>query len=164
MILRFWRLKIFLSNMDKIAYLLMICITITGPGIITLFYPFSVFGYAALLEQVVPELGLRKKKRSGREILEEARLDVEFFGHAYASDRLLDGTVRHPAAEHVLTKAAQEVGAAARSGVEDKAKRYPPRAGKAVIACAMETWGYMEAGLDDLLSDLAVLATHRQRD
>ena len=121
-------------------------------------------GYAALLEQVVPELGLRRRLRSGVEVLEEARLDVELFGHPYAADRLLDGTVRHPAAEHVLAKAAREVGAAARCGVATKEKRYPTRAGKAVTACAMETWGYIDDGLDALLAELAVLAAQRQKD
>ena len=63
-------------------------------------------GYAALLEQVVPEFGLRKRKRDGRIIFEEARLDVDLFGHPTASDRLLDGTVRHPAAKHICRAAA----------------------------------------------------------
>ena len=121
-------------------------------------------GYAALLEQVVPELGLRKRKRDGRIIFEEARLDVELFGHPTAPDRLLDGTVRHPAARHIVRKAALSVGAAAKDGVETKEKRYPPRAGKSVIPCAVETWGHVDAKLDGLLADLAVLASQRQID
>ena len=84
-------------------------------------------GYTALLEQVVPVLGLRKRKRDGRIIFEEARLDIEFFGHPTAHDRLLDGTVRHPAAKRIVRRAALYVGAAAADGVETKEKRYPPR-------------------------------------
>ena len=76
----------------------------------------------------------------------------------------MDGTVRHPAAKHNLAKAAEEVGAAARAGVEAKRMRYPPRAGKIVTGCAVETWGYIDSGLDTLLSELAVLAAQRQRD
>ena len=121
-------------------------------------------GYAGLLEQVVPELGLRQRKRDGRIVLEEARLDVDLFGHATAPDRLLDATVRHPAAAHILRKAARMVGAAAAEGVDAKTKRYPPRAGKSVIACAVETWGHVHGDLHALLADLGVLAAQRQRD
>ena len=111
-----------------------------------------------MLEQVVPELGARRRKRHGREVVEEARLDVEFFGHPTAPDRLLDGTVRHPAADHVVKEAAMCAGAAAQEGALLKEKRYPPRAGKSVWPCAVETWGFVDPKLDALLSELAVLA------
>ena len=43
----------------------------------------------------------------------EARVDVELFGHPYAPDHILDGTIRHPgAASHVLN-ASRERGFAA---------------------------------------------------
>ena len=72
--------------------------------------------------------------------------------------------MRHPAAAHVLAKASRELGAAATEGVSLKERRYPPRAGKAVLACAVETWGYADPALDALLAELAVLAAQRQRD
>ena len=121
-------------------------------------------GYAALLEQVVPELGFRRRRRDGREVLEEAVLDVELFGHPSAPDRLLDGTVRHPAAAHILEAASRQPGAAAEEGARCKEERYPPTAGKVVLPCAVETWGRIDVRLDGLLDELAVLAAHRQRE
>ena len=121
-------------------------------------------GYAALLEQVVPELGLKKRRRGGQIVQEEAVLDIGLFGHPTAPDRLLDGTVRHPCASHMVRDAATRAGAAAAEGVACKEKRYPTRAGKAVWACAAETWGFIDPGLDRLLKELAVLAAQRQRD
>ena len=50
------------------------------------------------------------------------------------------------------------------AGVDAKLKRYPPRGGKCVIACSVETWGYMHSDLDHLLGELAVLASQKQRD
>ena len=117
-----------------------------------------------LLEQVVPELGLRRRHQGGRVVLEEAVLDIELFGVATAPDRLLDGTVRHPCAKHIVREAAARAGSAAAEGVACKARRYPTRAGKAVSACAAETWGFIDPGLDNLLAELAVLASRRQRD
>ena len=96
--------------------------------------------------------------------MEEAVLDVELFGHATAPDRLLDGTVRHPAAGHIIAAAGQELGAAAKEGVACKEGRYPATSGKHVIPCAAETWGYIDGKLDDLLAELSVLASQRQRD
>ena len=121
-------------------------------------------GYAALLEQVVPELGLRKRRRDGRVVLEEAVLDVELFGHPAAPGRLLDGTVRHPAASHIIRVAATTPGAAAEEGARCKEERYRPTAGKSVLPCAVETWGYVDSRLAGLLDELAVLASQRQRD
>jgi len=121
-------------------------------------------GYAVLMEQVVPEFGLKRRGRSGRETFEEAILDVEFFGHPTAPDKLLDGTIRHPAASHILDKAAVEVGAAAGEGVRSKMERYPPSGGKIVVPCAVETWGFADERLDELLQELATLAAQRQRD
>ncbi|CAK0833046.1 unnamed protein product, partial [Prorocentrum cordatum] len=121
-------------------------------------------GYSALLEQTVPELGLRKRRRDGREVLEEAVLDVDLFGHPTAPERLLDGTVRHPAAAHILPAAAATPGAAAAEGVRCKEDRYPDTGGKAVVPCAVETWGRVDAKLSNLLDELAVLAAQRQRD
>ena len=84
--------------------------------------------------------------------------------HPTAPDLLLDGTVRHPTAASTVKEAAAHVGAAAARGEADKAQRYPPRAGKSVICCAAETFGYISQGFDDLLGELAVLASQRQRD
>lgn len=121
-------------------------------------------GYTALLEQVVPELGRRTRKRNGRIVYEEARLDVELFGHAFLPDLLLDATVRHPGALHILPKAAKAVCAAAHDGVDTKSKRYPPVGGKIVTPCAIETWGRIHSTVGDLLDGLAVHASQRQRD
>ena len=96
--------------------------------------------------------------------MEEAVLDVELFGHPSAPDRLLDGTIRHPAAAHILDAASREPGAAAEEGARCKDARYPPTAGKVVLPCAVERWGRVDGRLDGLLDDLAVLAAHRQRE
>ena len=96
--------------------------------------------------------------------LVEARLDLEFILHPTAPDRLLDGTVRHPAACSNLPCASRLRGAAARKGVEDKLARYPARGGKSVFPCAVETWGYVDERLDALLDELAAMAAQRQRD
>ena len=121
-------------------------------------------GYQVLLEQVVPEFARWKEKRDGVIALEEARVDVELFGHPVAPARYLDGTIRHPASVSAVTKSAREVGFAAAEGERVKAKRYPPCNGKEVIACSMETWGSIGESMDALLRDLAVLATNRQRE
>ena len=97
-------------------------------------------GYAALLEQVVPDLGIRKRsRRGGLIVLEEAFLGVELFGHPYAPDRLLDGTERHPASKGIVKSAAVHCGAAAAEGAKCKEKHYPPRAGMSVIPCTLES-------------------------
>ena len=96
-------------------------------------------GYSALFEQVIPEFAVRKQHRDGNSYIEDARIDVELFGHPCAPSRLLDGTVRHPAAQGILSKASQNAGAAAQVGVDAKHKRYPPRGGKSVLACSVET-------------------------
>lgn len=121
-------------------------------------------GYASLLEQVVPELAVVKRDQQDGISVEEARIDVELFGHPTAPPRLLDGTVRHPGIRSVLAQAAAARGAAAQNGVDAKAKRYPARGGKVVIACAAETWGFIHEEFDHLLADFAVLASQRQRD
>ena len=54
--------------------------------------------------------------------------------------------------------------AAAQVGVDAKLKRYPPRGGKSVLACSVETWGHVHEDLDNFLGELAVLASQRQRD
>ena len=121
-------------------------------------------GYAVLFEQVVPELALRRQRRDATRYIEDARIDVELFGHPCAPPWLLDGTVRHPAAQSILSKASRIAGAAAQVGVDAKHKRYPPRGGKSVLACSVETWGYIHENLDNFLGDLAVLASQRQRN
>ena len=52
----------------------------------------------------------------------------------------------------------------AEKGVKDKMKRYPPKHGKTLIGCAMETWGRFSKSLDALLEELAGLAGRRLRD
>jgi hypothetical protein len=72
--------------------------------------------------------------------------------------------VRHPASKGIVKSAAVHRGAAAKEGVKCKEKRCPPRAGKCVIPCALETWGYTDDKLVALVEELAVLASQRQRD
>ena len=121
-------------------------------------------GYSVLLEQVVPEFASITTSDDGSISITEARIDVELFGHAYAPDHLLDGTIRHPVTKNGLLEAARDGGYAAEKGVKDKLKRYPAKHGKALIGCSMETWGRFSRSLDALLEDLAGLAGRRQRD
>lgn len=121
-------------------------------------------GYQALVEQVVPELGRWQLKPNGGRVFEEARVDVELFGHPIAPDRLLDGTIRHPASSSNVGPSSRVLGFAATEGEKCKAKRYLARNGKEVAACSMETWGRSGEQIEALLRDLAVLATRRQQD
>ena len=59
-------------------------------------------GYATLMEQVVPEFAVHKVSADGAASIEDARIDVELFGHPTAISRLLDGTVRHHATKSTL--------------------------------------------------------------
>ena len=52
-------------------------------------------GYVALVEQHVPQLGFRTRRRNGIEITEAARLDVACSCHPMAADRLFDVSVRN---------------------------------------------------------------------
>ena len=119
-------------------------------------------GYVALIEPVIPDFSTVRDNGIDGRTIHEGRIDVELFGHHVAPNRLLDGTIHHPATSSVLSRAAKEVGVAALDGEKVKAKRYPPVNGKAVVACSMETWGYCGESLDALLRELAVLATRRQ--
>ena len=121
-------------------------------------------GYQALHEQVIPDFGRWQVKPNGSRVLEEARVDVELFGHPVAPARLLDGTIRHPASSSVVGRSSKVLGFAASEGEKAKAKRYLAQNGKEVVACSMETWGFMGTSLEALLRDLAVLATRRQRE
>jgi len=121
-------------------------------------------GYVALQEQVIPELMQKRTESGGVQKFREARVDVELFGHPTAPDRILDGTVRHPAAVNTVKKAAIEPGFAAEAGSKEKSKRYPPAHGKCVIGCSMETWGRLGDDIENILVDLHGLAQRRQRD
>ena len=121
-------------------------------------------GYTVLEEQVVPEFCTALPgDDGGAPKVQKARLDIELFLHPVAPDRLLDGTVRYPTAAAHRRSAAAQIGAAARAGVADKARRYPPRGGRSVLCCAAETFGYIGSAFDSLLDELAVLAAARQR-
>ena len=120
----------------------------------------KVAGYTVHIEQVVPELA----EIDCRGRVKEARIDVECFGHAYAPDLLLDGTIRHPAAKCSVVAASKTAGHAAEDGTIAKCKRYPPKLGKCVHGCSMETWGYFSACLDDVLVTFAGLGSRRQFD
>ena len=77
----------------------------------------------------------------GTSLIKEARIDVELFGHPYAPDYVLDGTIRHPAAACYVLQAAQQCGFAVEEGVKAKAKRYPPANGKTVLASLLKLGG-----------------------
>ena len=94
----------------------------------------------------------------------DGRIYVELYGHAYAPDHLIDGTVHHPGAVSLVKKAADGVGSAAESGATVKRKRYPTKFGKAILPCSMETWGYIGKSFEGLLEELQGLAGRRQRD
>ena len=93
---------------------------------------------------------------------EEARLDVECTLHPFAADRLLDATWRHAGVQHAVKGAARTDGFAALEGEKDKAKRYPPCAGKSVTACAVELWGRPGTQFVNFLEELAALARGKQ--
>ena len=59
----------------------------------------------------------------GADLLEHAILDIEYFEGA--GRHWLDVTVRHPAAEHVVARAARRPGEAARAAEREKHARYP---------------------------------------
>ena len=111
-------------------------------------------GYAVLSEQVIPAFARVKVREDATCAITDGRIDVELFGHAYAPDHLLDGTVRHPGAASVVRVAAREVGHAAEEGAKVKRKRYPTKFGKAILPCSMETWGFLGKPLEALLEEL----------
>lgn len=49
----FW--KVIQSNLDRLAYIMMLLQTIINPGVFNLIYPFSIFGYALLMETRPPK-------------------------------------------------------------------------------------------------------------
>lgn len=110
----------------------------------------------------MPELCNSQLNRNGQREVLEAWLDNELFAHPVARDRLLDGTVWHPAARGTLQGAAREEGHAAELGVAAKQHRFPARQGK-VEPCAAETWGFTDQGFEGILEELASLASARQR-
>ena len=61
-------------------------------------------GYVALSEQVILELMQKRTELGEVQKFREARVDVELFGHPIVPDRILDGTVRHPAAANIVKK------------------------------------------------------------
>ena len=48
-------LMLFKSKLDKIAYIIMLIQTIMSPGIITIVYPLTIFGYALLQQKKPPK-------------------------------------------------------------------------------------------------------------
>ena len=65
--------------------------------------------------------------------VQEARLDVEMFLQPVTPDRLVDATVRHPTAKTYVNAGADVAGSADQRGVDDKARRYPPRGGNRLL-------------------------------
>ena len=75
--------------------------------------------------RVVPELAQVRRDDAGTLVIKKARIDCELFGHAFAPDHLLDGTVRHPATRSSVVNAARDVGYIDEEGAKGKLKRYP---------------------------------------
>ena len=93
---------------------------------------------------------------------QDAVIDVEADLHPMDEGLLIDGTIRHPTADHVIVAASKSPGAAIRTAERDKHRRYPDMAGRSVIVAALETFGRYSQDLDDLLGRLAGLASLKQ--
>ena len=119
-------------------------------------------GYVTLVEQHVPQLGFRSRRRAGVEITEAARLDVVTSCHAVAPDMLYDVSVRSAVSGRAIAKgSARRPGVAATLAIHDKDKRYPPRGGVAVTCFAVETGGRFHPTAEEELHRLAGLARDR---
>ena len=112
-------------------------------------------GYAALAEQVVPELRSATKA--------EPRLDIDAWGVPSQPRLLLDFTVRDPAAKRYEAHRGEEAGTA-RQGEKEKATTYPPAGGCCVTGVCMERLGRHGPNLASLLHDFADLARRRDSD
>ena len=119
-------------------------------------------GYTSFREQVIPELVSFCTDKAGKKVVHEAILDVELLGNARALPMLLDVTVRHAAIDSIIARSSVEDGVAILEGRRDKARRYPPRLGKRVICCAVETWGRVGNEVSEVLLHLDALAKRRQ--
>ena len=113
---------------------------------------------------MIPKLSHVEISNDGAVSIKETRADVELYGHAFAPDHLLDGTIRHPASTGSLSGAVREVGFAAEERAKTKLKGYPLMHGESILPCSMETWGYCGKSLTAILGELAGLAGRRQRD
>jgi hypothetical protein len=81
-------------------------------------------GFAALREQVVPQLQQQRGNTT-----RDAVLDVELCGHASAPNLLLDVTLRQPCSQTMRREAAKTPEAATSRAEAEKRRRYPPAAG-----------------------------------
>lgn len=120
-----------------------------------------VAGCQVLMEQVTPELSYNE---DGSVVIKKAQLDCDFFGHAYAPNHIIDGTIRHPSTKSSLAGAMKTIGAIVEASAEIKLKKYPAKNGKAVLPCSIESWGFLGKHLSAFLQKLAGLAGWRQRD
>ena len=81
----------------------------------------------SLLEQRVPTWDRQRPRFPAdppdADLLERAILDIEY--HEGAGRHWVDVSVRHPAAEQVVSRAARRPGEAARTGEREKHARYP---------------------------------------
>ena len=119
-------------------------------------------GYVVLVEQHVPQLGFRKRRRGEEVITEAARLDVVASCHPFAPDQLYDVSVRNPFSVRAMAKgAADHPGVAAGLALEDKQRRYPASGGVSVQCFAMETVGRIHPTAEEELQRLATLARDR---
>ena len=116
-------------------------------------------GYTTFRESCIPQL--QQVDSQGNVV--DAILDVEMDKHNQEHGMLLYVSVRHPAAEGIVRRAAECDGHAAALAVEQKAKRYPAAFGRVVTPCIIETFGRTEPHLDQLLVLLDGLARKQKR-
>ena len=121
--------------------------------------------YADELAEFIVETGahVRREAWVGEMANEQsdAILDIWAFGSLDVSDLLVDVTIRHPMAAMYQPAASRDVGHAAAQAVQQKQHRYPASGGRSVTPFAIETWGRLDAGAEELLDRLAAAATRR---
>ena len=111
-------------------------------------------------EVVVPEL---LKGTPGAEHAVEAILDIHVWcAHPWPCELWIDVTQRHPWAKRYQSRAPHENGVAAKKGEGDKRERYGEGSdGVTVTTAALETWGHMAEGFQQVLGTLEALWAER---
>ena len=74
----------------------------------------------------------------------------------------MDVAIRHPMSSAYQPLAGGVAGHAAAVAARQKLRRYPASAGRAVTPFAVETWGRLDSGSEELLEELAAAATRRE--
>ena len=110
-------------------------------------------GAEVSFERTVPEL---LQGEPGTDDTVEAILDVHIWcAFPYPMEEWVDVTCRHPFAKRYRSAAASTCGVAAKAGESDKEKRYGRGEGGVVVStAAIESWGLMGNGFEQLLGRL----------